>query len=259
MCLAAYLMVEVGQEVFVEMSYSNQTVAHLCRALYPAVNSHDNLDLLFLETDVPNGDRQPMQARCNALVTTLRGRDTDGTSLTPVVKYVLDRRGLAGQLAERLLQSLRIDGFEWLDGKLVPTTPEPASLEPELSLLEMDLQELNLGVAARHYRQAHENFVNSNWAAANGQLRSFMEDFLIELGKIKTKHNRTDPNAAIQDLRHQKFFDEQEFQMLKAFWQGIQDGGPHRGLSDGQEGLFRLHMATSIARYVIHKVRSIPS
>ena len=186
----------------------------------------------------------------------LRGRDDGGAALTRLVEYVLERRGAGWAPSDRLLQSLRVDGFEWGDGKLLPTTPQPAALGPELSQLERDLQNLGLNVAAEHYRQAHESFVASNWEAGNGQIRSFVEEFLIELGKSETSKARSDTSAALQDLRDKSFFDDPEWQMLKGFWQGIQDKGPHRGLSHEQEALFRLHVATSIARYAIHKSRA---
>jgi hypothetical protein len=155
-----------------------------------------------------------------------------------------------------LLQSLRIDGFEWHDGKLVPTTPQPAALAEELSQLERDMQDFMLNVAAEHYRQAHESFTASNWEAANGQIRPFMESLLIELGKRETSKVRLDPSAALQDLRDQGFIDMPEWQMIRGFWQGIQDNGPHQGLSYEHEALFRLHVATAIARYLIYKSRT---
>lgn len=110
-----------------------------------------------------------------------------------------------------------------------------------------------LNVAAEHYRQVLESFTASNWEAANGQIRSFMENLLIELGKQETSKGRSDPSAALQDLRDQGFIDNPEWQMVRGFWQSIQDNGPHHGLSYEQEALFRLHVATSIARYMIHR------
>jgi len=218
------------------------------------VNTHAELDLVFLENNLQSDQfGGGLQPRSNALVMALRSRDDGGAALTQLVEYVLERRGAGWAPSDRLLQSLRIDGFEWHDGRLVPTTPQPAALDPELSQLELDLQDLGLDVAAEHYRQAYESFVASNWEASNGQIRSFMEDFLIALGIRETSNGRSDASAALQDLRNEGFFDDPEWQMLKGFWQGIQDRGPHHGLSHEQEALFRLHLATSIARYAIHK------
>ena len=126
-----------------------------------------------------------------------------------------------------------------------------------MSQLERDLQELGLNVASEHYRQAHESFVAGNWEAANGQIRSFAEDLFIELGTRQTSIPRSNPDAALQDLRNSGFFDDPEWQTARGFWQSIQNNGPHRGLSDEQEALYRLHVATAIARYSIHKVTTM--
>ncbi len=236
------------------MKYSNKTIAELCRALGAAVKEHVELDLLSLEFGLsPNQFSGGLRPRSKALVDTLSQQSNADDALTRVVEYVLEREHLAKAPAERLRQSLRVDGFEWHDGKLVPTTPQPAALAEELSQLERDLQDLMLTVAAEHYRQAHESFTASNWEAANGQIRSFMEDLLIALGNRETSKTRPDPSAALQDLRDHGFIDLPEWQMFRGFWQGIQDKGPHHGLSHEQEALFRLHSATSIARYLIHK------
>jgi hypothetical protein len=100
------------------------------------------------------------------------------------------------------------------------------------------------------------NITASNWEAANGQIRPFMESLLVDLGKRETSKVRSDPSAALQDLRDQEFIDKPEWQMIRGFWQGIQNNGPHQGLSYEQEALFRLHVATAIARYLIYKTRT---
>jgi hypothetical protein len=239
------------------MKYSNKTIAELCRALGTVVNEHAELELLFLEFglsyDQFGGGLRP---RSNALVSTLGQRPDADDALARVVEYTLERHYPGRVPTDRLLQALRLDGFEWHEGKLIPTTPQPAALAKELPQLERNLQDLMLKVAAEHYRQAHESFTASNWEAANGQIRSFMEDLLIELGKRETSKARSDPSAALQDLRDQGFIDNPEWQMVRGFWQGIQDNGPHHGLSYEQEALFRLHVATSIARYMLHKSRA---
>jgi hypothetical protein len=237
------------------MKYSDQTIAELRRALAAVVSTNAELDNLFLEFGLSYDQfGGGIQRHSNALVSTLCERPDADDALTRVVEYVLEHD--YRDRTKRLLQLLRLDGFEWHKEKLIPTTPQPAALAKELSQLELDLQSLVLNVAAAHYRQAHESFAVSNWEAANGQIRSFMENLLIELGKQETSKARPDPAAALQDLRDQGFIDHPEWQMFRSFWQGIQDNGPHHGLSHEQEALFRLHVATSIARYLIHKSRS---
>lgn len=242
----------VGKAMYIR--FSNRTIAQLCRALSAVVRTHAELERLFLEYDLSYGDfTGGIDPRCNALVNILRQRSDADNALTTLIEYVLERGGPDFGLSESLLRALRLDGLEWHDGKLVPTTPGPAELARELSQLELDLKQLGLHVASEHYRQAYESFVVENSEAANGQIRSFMEELLIELGKRRTTKSRSNAVAALQDLRDSLFFDESEFQMVRGFWNGIQDKGPHRGLSDEQEALFRLHVATSIARYTVHK------
>lgn len=214
---------------------------------------------LFLEHNLSDHDCVGgIQPRTVALVNAARKLDPpeDDRILTALAQYVLEHGRDDFPPIERLVHALKADGFEWREGSLVPTTPEPAALGVELSALEQDLQDLGLNVATTHYRQAHESFVAGNWEAANGQIRSFMENLLIELGRRQTSNERDNAATALQDLRNEGFFDDAEWQMLKGFWQSIQDNGPHHGLSDEQEALFRLHVATSVARYAIHKLRS---
>lgn len=239
------------------MPYSNKTIAELCRAPTSAVNTNAELELLFIEFGLSYSQfAGGIEPHSNALVRTLREQENHNAALTRIVEYVIEHRGLGFGPTDRLLQSLRLDGFEWHDGGLVPTTPEPAGLAVELSQLERDLQDHGLNVAGEHYREAYESFVARNWEASNGQVRSFMEDLLIELGRIQTSNVRSNAEAALHDLRTNGFFDDAEWQMTKAFWQSIQDNGPHHGLSHEQEALFRLHVATSVARYALHKLRS---
>ena len=145
------------------MKYSDKIIAELCRALGSVVNEHADLELLFLEHglsyDQFGGGIRP---RSNALISALRQTSNADEALTSVVKFVLERHRPDWKPTERLLHALRLDGFVWDDGQLVPTTAEPAELGKELSQLERDLQDLRLNVAAEHYRQAHESFVAAN-------------------------------------------------------------------------------------------------
>ena len=241
------------------MKYSNKTIAELSRALGAVISTNAELESLFMEFGLSyNQVGGGIHPHSNALVSALSQQSEADDALTRVVEYVLQRhrpdRATPDQIAiDRLLQSLHLDGFEWHKEQIVPATPHPAALSNELSQLERDLDSLMLNVAAQHYRQAHESFTASNWEAANGQIRSFMENLLMEIGKRETSKARSDPSAALQDLRDKGFIDNPEWQMFRSFWQGIQDRGPHQGLSYEQEALFRLHVGTSIARYLIHK------
>ena len=153
-----------------------------------------------------------------------------------------------------LEDALKVDGFEYQDGRLVPTTPEPVALAPEISALESGLSASGFQTAATHYRQAVDNLTDGNAEACNGQVRSYLEDLFCELGARYTGKKRDDPAASLSDLRDAGYLDWAEWNTFRGFWQACQDKGPHRGLSDFEEALYRTHVATAVGRYLLSKL-----
>jgi hypothetical protein len=115
------------------------------------------------------------------------------------------------------------------------------------------LQELGLNVALIHYQQAIENFVKGNAEAANSQVRPFLENLFLSLCQVHTVREFTDASAALQHLRNKRWLDDGEWNHLRHFWADIQDNGPHQGLSNSEEALFRTQVATAVARYLLAK------
>jgi len=122
--------------------------------------------------------------------TALRNHEGDSTSPEWVVN---------------LIEFLRADGFECTATRT--TFPKSAwgtgqpdqirwsvsefgltelPIAPLVSDLSDRLNSLGLIVASGHYRQALGNFRASNWAAANGQLRSTFESVLLDIALLRT-------------------------------------------------------------------------
>jgi len=222
---------------------------------------HSQLDSLFYEYDLEIGNSFDNKLKrsirfLRMIEANYDVREANNIILEVTVKILsfLDELNNKPIDYDSLLSNLRIDGFDFTEGQLLPTTPSPASLAPELSALQNKLKEQGLRTAHKHYNQAIENYIRGNWESCNGQLRCFLEDFLLGIGKDLTGTARTDPVSSIQDLKTAGYLDHAEFNQFKSFWSGIQDNGPHRGLSNEQEALFRLHVSTSIARYLIFKL-----
>ena len=57
-----------------------------------------------------------------------------------------------------------------------------------------------------------------------------------------------------QDLRNAERLEDDEFHYFRSFWASIQERGPHAGLSDREEALFRLHVGTASATYLLGKL-----
>ena len=129
----------------------------------------------------------------------------------------------------------------------------PASRGSPPFTLERDLDGHGLQVAATHYRQAIDNFVDGNLEAANGQLRSFLEALFRDMGVSNGAQANVGANAAVLHLRNVGHLDDAECQFLRGLWASAQDNGPHAGLSNEEEARFRLHASTAAARYILRK------
>jgi len=240
------------------LRFTPRTLAELARVLSRVIQTHGEMDQLYYEYAMQASDPgRYIRERANRLVFGIVERNADApheaeADLLQLLRYIRQRAPYQRIPAE-LQRRLAIDGFEVRDDDIVPTTPAPAQLGPELTALEADLQALGLNVASTHYRQAHEAYVAGNWEPCNGSVRSFLEDLVKESGRRRTGHSRNDAMAALQDLRNAGRLDKSEWNLVRAFWGDIQDNGPHSGLSDEQEALFRLHTATALARYLLHK------
>lgn len=176
------------------------------------------------------------------------------TALAQVGTWQLEQPGVAG-----LVASLQVDGLEFREGRLLPTTPGPVRLAPEVSGLEVDLHAAQFGVAATHYRQANDNLAQGNFEASNGQIRSFIEDLLISTCRLVSGRTLNDAGAALQSLRQSGFLDASEFNTARGFWDASHTNGPHHGLSNQDEALFRLHVGTAIGRYLLRKLAAHPA
>lgn len=175
------------------------------------------------------------------------------------VKYkdhLYDRRGELLEHLSRLVESLRVDGFELADGRLVPTTPAPSTLAPELTLLERELRARGFEVALAHFQQAVDSFVDSRLEAANGQLRSFLEDLLLALHEELVGSQANSARSAAERLRNDGHLDGDEVRLLLGLLGVSNNRGAHSGLTDGEEALFRLHFTSATGRYLLARTRT---
>lgn len=241
------------------MPISGKTKAALIRVL--ASRGHSGISLLAIELELDGravgGNRLD---RCMSLVKAIEAEREPNEA----VKVLLDLA--KGQLrtysewnlendsdAIALRHTLELDGYAFDGERLVPAVPGAVTLEQQISLLEAKLQELGLNVALTHYQQAVENFVNGNAEAANSQVRPFLENLFLSLCQQHTDREFTDASSALQHLKNKGWLDNGEWNHLRHFWADIQDNGPHQGLSNSEEALFRVQVATAVARYLLAK------
>lgn len=255
--------------------FSGPTLAALIEIVAGA-HSHAELDVLFLRLECQDCDLSDeggvppnKLGRVNNVVSTLKRRGPQpGADLLELLRVVIEERFRARidshpgdevpEPLRGLISALRIDGFDLVDGRLVPTTPEPAPMAEELSLLEAALKRRGFDVALQHYRQAVDSYRTGNLEASNGQLRSFLENLVTEICTRATQQRARDPKGATDKLRNAGLIDGDEANLLKGLLGMSNQRGAHAGLTDEEEGLFRLHTSTAVARWLLARVPDGP-
>ncbi len=166
--------------------------------------------------------------------------------------------GLASseQLLWKLRQGLRVDGYDLLNGRVVPFLSPSVEPAVEQGILESRLDALGLSVARTHLDQAVDNAARGNWESANAQLRPFLEGLCDAVtqqlhegeGKAPTRGN------ARKWLAASGFFSEEESDLLKNFFDVLHGEGSHAGTSQEADCHRRRLMAFSLANYYLDRL-----
>lgn len=175
------------------------------------------------------------------------------------------------RLYPRLYNSIKRDGFTVNNENITPQLPEElvaSNVENELFRL-LDLY--NFTIAKGHLEQAIENHSNANWAAANGQFRTFIESLLISIANhLLPQRNCTSFGDAIQWLSeiailNPVFLSPQLNEVtspacnkpyINGLWKRLHPTGSHPGLSDEEDSTFRYHTLIVFARYLLNRLET---
>ena len=165
---------------------------------------------------------------------------------------------------ERLLGtlrgSLRVDGLDLLDGRVVPFLSPSVDTATEQGSLESRLDALGFKVARNHLDQAVDNAARRNWESANSQIRSFLEAVCDAVADQLHTGSSEAPTrgAARQYLADEGFIDEYEDKLLRAFFKVLHGGGGHSGTSKEADCHRRRLMAFSLANYYLDRLEEWP-
>jgi hypothetical protein len=185
----------------------------------------------------------------------------NGTPLgQAIVEHLLSCSGGKWESAERfpeLVNSLDRDGY-LLDQKgLRRKLPDEIPITSQENELVELLDQFGFVVAKGHYDQAVTAHARGDWAAANAQLRSFVEEFFDQIaetvtpGSYSSGHERRVALAKTGFLRA----DLNEWRddgkgFLQGFWKRLHPQGSHPGLSEKDDSTFRLHIVIVITHYL---------
>jgi hypothetical protein len=154
-----------------------------------------------------------------------------------------------------LMQSLKHDGFKFQNGELTPLSLEETQEErDEVRLL---LTRHGFSVALSHLDQAIDNYILSNWEAANAQIRTFFEGLYdeIALKLYPDEAQKIDPGGNRRKLLQDKgFIDRDWAPTMQGFSQTANTKGAHPGLSNEDDCRLRCHLVIGLARYSLRKI-----
>lgn len=249
--------------VVTSFPFSSRTVGLLVEAVSAHTATH--METLFLKAEVDRwrADAAPnKEARAQILLRNLR---SDGTKdayngvleLTRPLLKVGKASSDWNQPSDwwpSLRDAAAADGWEYDETRdvLVPTVPG-AQVADEVTWLEEELRRRGWTTTAGHYQQAVESFAAGNWAAANGQLRSFFED-LIRTAGGRSSGRSGQVQASVDQLDRYGHLITDEGGFVKQLWKMLHSNGSHPGLSDEDESRFRLLILTGYARFLLSRL-----
>jgi hypothetical protein len=148
-------------------------------------------------------------------------------------------------------------GYEFIRCQLRPTDPAPVPLAPETSSLEAELADRGYTDAVNHYRQAVDSLLHHNYEAANGQLRTALEDLVTRLARQHARYvgqgKAGEGGNAIEHMIKQNALPDRDGgKLLQGLWQVTHTRGSHPGQSDADEARFRMAVITATARFLLN-------
>lgn len=183
-----------------------------------------------------------------------------------IIEYIIKSYNDSETLSEKytdLSNSLDRDGFEFTNEGIRRKLPaELPVVEQENQLISL-LDKLGLNTAKGHYEQAIAAHARGEWAAANAQLRSFVEEFFNMAQTIVCPGEYLSSNERKIALAKSGFFNASYNEFLfngtgfvEGFWKRLHPEGSHPGLSEQDDSTFRLHLVVLVMHHFIVRLES---
>jgi hypothetical protein len=161
-----------------------------------------------------------------------------------------------------LMRCLELDGFTISDNALRRILPAEAELPQAESEIMRLLDAHKFSTPKGHLKQALDAHGRGDWAAANGQLRTFVEGLLDEMAEkvdpaakaISSGHNRRAHLASVKPPFLERTLNEwgdNGVGFINGLMARLHPQGSHPGLSDEADSTFRLHVVLVTARLLL--------
>lgn len=234
---------------------------------------------LNLEHEIPVGAESSVQKKCALLarivksqfespLETFEGSSTLGEAVVrEAVKSLREESSWRPQ--ETFIQVLASDGFliEWREEgshELRPCFPVELASESYDEVTDL-LEEFEFVTAQGHLDQALSAYSRSDWAASNGQLRTFVESLLDDIAALlipddvggRTPENKRALLGEIGFLsRERNEWSPDGKNFINGLIKLLHTEGAHSGLSDADHCTFRLHLVLVTARMLLRRLQS---
>lgn len=243
----------------------------------------DNLMIQFgLEDRIGAGPGLQKQYKANALLKIVLAEperivetSTGSMSLSEaMVRHAMTvpPRARHGELWTSFCNGLKRDGFVLIENeerrttelrRMLPESADVAAADDEVHAL---LRDRDFTTPLGHLQQAIEAHSRGHWAAANSQLRSFLEGLLDEIAERLAPDRATetpggygrrallaalDPPFLSRSLNEWR--DDQKAGLINGLFNRLHPEGSHPGLSDEEDSTFRLHIVLIVARMLLRR------
>ncbi len=178
-----------------------------------------------------------------------------------VIEYLLKNTNRSGEHFQEFEHHLEKDGYSLTETSIRASLPSQIPLvETEDRLVEI-LKKRGFDVALGHYEQAVAAHGRGEWAAANAQLRSFVEEFFNKTHSLINAGNASQSQARKAELANIGFFSKEYNEFLhngtgfvEGFWKRLHPEGSHPGLSESADSTFRLHLVLLVLHYFAERL-----
>ena len=250
--------------------FSRKTILEIVKAL--SFRTHDEVDRFSLEfdlEDVISGEYLEQKATSIAkhLISDPEALGPNGSALPiEVIEYATKNHRGFESLSESypdLAHSLDRDGFELTDTGLRRKLPAQLPVVEQEDQLISLLEKFGFGTAKGHYEQAIAAHARGEWAGANAQLRSFVEEFFDKTQAIVCPGQYSSSNDRKIALAKAGFFIREYNEFLsngtgfvEGFWKRLHPEGSHPGLSEQSDSTFRLHLVIVVIHHFLARLEA---
>src|SRR5215831_985807 len=198
------------------MNFSRNTIVETMRVMHmwTTVNQFQEFLFRFSLESVAPASLGTKPSRINALTSHLlknpEAKGPKGANLTlETIEYLLNWRSVTASNAldqcPELVRALELDGYSINEnGKVVSVVPSTIALAQQQTAVEALLLQFGFTVADGHLKQALSAHARGDWAAANSQMRTFIEslfdcfaDKLLNPPLPATSHGRREQLARL--------------------------------------------------------------